>query len=117
MNLVPHPSSNPTPVRTPAQTDPLGTTNGDSNVVFGAWPGTGGGQPYFMPNGIADPGDTLISTNPPRVERTTAAVTGRWGEAQSIPGVPITGQGGQVLNLVANPYNNPVRAGYFVQYG
>ena len=53
-----------------------------------------------------------ISTNPPRVQRTTPAVPGRWGEAQSIPGVPFTAAGGQVLNLVANPYNNPVRAGY-----
>ena len=29
-----------------------------------------------------------------------------------IPGVPVNAAGGQVLNLVANPYNNPVRAGY-----
>ena len=105
------PQPNPT-TSDPLKTDPGGTTNGDTNFVFGAWPGTGGGQPYFMPNGIADPGDTPISTNPHPVQRTTAAVPGRWGEAQSIPGVPITGQGGQVLNLVANPYNNPVRAGY-----
>ena len=105
------PQPNPT-TSDPLQTGPTGTTNGDTNFVFGAWSGTGGGQPCFMPNGVADPGDTLISTNPPRVQRTTAAVPGRWGEGQLIPGVPITGQGGQVLNLVANPYNNPVRAGY-----
>ena len=65
-----------------------------------------------MPNGIADPGDILISTNPPQVQRTTPAVPGRWGEAPWIPGQPVSAAGGQVLNLVANPYNNPVRAGY-----
>ena len=37
-------------------------------------------------------GDILVGTNPPRVQRqrTTAPVAGRWGEAQSIPGVPFT---------------------------
>ena len=53
-----------------------------------------------------------ISTNPPQVQRTTPAVPGRWGESPSIPGQPVSAAGGQVLNLVANPYNNPVRAGY-----
>ncbi|MGC1723671.1 MAG: hypothetical protein WA746_32210, partial [Isosphaeraceae bacterium] len=105
------PQPNPT-TPYPALADPHGTTNGDDNFVFGAWPGTGGGQPYFMPNGIADPGDVLISTNPPQVQRTTSAVPGRWGEAPFIPGQPVSAAGGQVLNLVANPYNNPVRAGY-----
>ena len=65
-----------------------------------------------MPNGIADAGDVLISNNPPRVQRTTPAVPGRWGEAPWIPGVPVAGAGGQILNLVARTYNNPVRAGY-----
>ncbi len=111
-NLLAGTRPQPDPTSDPAQTDPLGKINGDTNLVFGAWPGIGGGQPYFMPNGIADPGDTLMSTNPPRVQRTTSAVPGRWGEAPSIPGVPIAAAGGQILNLVANPYNNPVRAGY-----
>ncbi len=105
------PQPNPT-TSDPLLADPRGTTNGDDNFVFGAWPGIGGGQPYYMPNGIADPGDILIGTNPPRVPRTTPAVPGRWGEAPWIPGVPITAAGGQVLNLVAGVYNNPVRAGY-----
>ncbi len=96
----------------PALADPQGTINGDDNLVLGAWPGTGGGQPYFLPNGIADNGDVLFSTNPPLVRRTAPAVPGRWGEAPWIPGVPITGASGQVLNLVAGSYNNPVRAGY-----
>ncbi len=105
------PQPNPT-TPYPALADPHGTTNGDDNFVFGAWPNKGGGQPYFLPNGIADPGDVLISTNPPQVQRTTPAVPGRWGEAPFIPGQPVSAAGGQVLNLVANPYNNPVRAGY-----
>ena len=106
------PQPNPT-TSDPVLADPHGTTNGDDNFVFGAWPDTGGGQPYFMPNGIAEPGyDVLISTNPPQVQRTTPAVPGRWGEAPWIPGQPVSAAGGQVLNLVANPYNNPVRAGY-----
>ena len=92
--------------------DPHGMTNGDDNFVLGAWPNKGGGQPYFMPNGIADFGDRPISTNPPQVQRTTPAVPGRWGEAPWIPGQPVSAAGGQVLNLVKNPYNNPVRAGY-----
>ena len=105
------PQPNPT-TSYPALADPHGTTNGDDNVVFGAWPNKGGGQPYFIPNGIADPGDVLISTNPPLVQRTTPAVPGRWASPRAIPGQPVSAAGGQVLNLVANPYNNPVRAGY-----
>ena len=105
------PQPNPT-TSEPMLADPRGTTNGDDNLVFGTWAGVGGGQPYFLPNGIADPGDILISTNPPRVRRTTAAVAGRWGEPTSIPGTPFAVAGGPVLNLVANTYNNPVRAGY-----
>jgi hypothetical protein len=105
------PQRNPT-TSDPLLADPHGTTNGDDNFVVGAWPLTGSGQPYYMPNGIADAGDILINPNPPGVQRTTPAVPGRWGESQSIPGVPVTAAGGQVLNLVANAYNNPVRAGY-----
>ncbi len=105
------PQPNPT-TSDPLLADPRGTTNGDDNFVFGTWGGIGGGQPYYMPNGIADPGDILIGTNPPRVQRTTPPVPGRWGEAPWIPGTPFTGSGGQVLNLVAGVYNNPVRAGY-----
>ena len=110
------PQPNPT-TSDPLLADPHGTTNGDDNFVFGAWAGIGGGQPYFMPNGIADPGDILISTNPPRVQRHHPGRPRRWGEAPSIPGVPFTAAGGQVLNLVANPYNNPVRAGYSFGHG
>ena len=106
------PQPNPT-TSDPRIADPHGTTNGDDNFVLGAWPNQGGGQLYFMPNGIAEPGyDVRISTNPPQVQRTTPAVPGRWGEAPFIPGQPVSAAGGQVLNLVKNPYNNPVRAGY-----
>ena len=110
------PQQNPMPssaAQYPWISDPTGSSNGDDNFVLGAWPNKGGGQPYFMPNGIAEPGiDVPISTNPPQVQRTTPAVPGRWGESPWIPGQPVSAAGGQVLNLVANPYNNPVRAGY-----
>jgi len=109
------PQQNPMPssaAQYPWISDPTGSSNGDDNFVLGAWPNKGGGQPYFMPNGIADFGDRPISTNPPQVQRTTPAVPGRWGEAPWIPGQPVSAAGGQVLNLVKNPYNNPVRAGY-----
>ena len=109
------PQQNPMPssaAQYPWISDPTGSSNGDDNFVLGAWPNKGGGQPYFLPNGIADFSDVPISTNPPQVQRTTPAVPGRWGEAPWIPGQPVSAAGGQVLNLVANPYNNPVRAGY-----
>jgi hypothetical protein len=105
------PQPNPT-TSDPVLADPQGKINGDDNLVFGGWPGAGAGQPYYLPNGIADAGDVLFSTNPPLVRRTSPAVPGRWGEAPWVPGAPITGAGGQVLNLVASSYNNPVRAGY-----
>ena len=45
-----------------------------------------------MPNGIADRGDSIVTTTRrqqhPLVQRTTPPVAGRWGEAASIPGVP-----------------------------
>ena len=36
--------------------------NGDDNIVYGSWPGgTGPGIAYYLPNGIADGGDTLFT--------------------------------------------------------
>ncbi len=88
-NLLAGTRPQPNPTKSdPVLADPRGTTNGDDNFVFGAWSGTTGGQPYFMPNGIADSGDVLISTSPPQVQRTTPAVPGR-GARQS--GSPATG--------------------------
>ena len=74
------PQPNPT-TSVPVLADPHGTTNGDDNFVLGAWPGTGSGQPYFMPNGIAEPGyDVPISTpillrsnEPPRLSQGAGA--------------------------------------------
>ena len=51
------PQQNPMPssaAQYPWISDPTGSSNGDDNFVLGAWPNKGGGQPYFMPNGIAD---------------------------------------------------------------
>ena len=53
------PQPNPT-TSDPRLADPHGTINGDDNFVFGAWPNIGGGQPYYMPNGIADPDDVVF---------------------------------------------------------
>src|SRR5262249_11963682 len=97
--------------------------NGDANSVFGSW---SGGQFYFMPNGIADiPGgagvnypDIQYNPVPGQVAHTTPAVPGRWGESQSIPGVPLVNNSRippGTVNLLqpfgAGGYTNPVRAG------
>ena len=65
--------------------DPHGMTNGDDNFVLGAWPNKGGGQPYFMPNGIADFGDRPISTNPPQVQRTPRLSPGAGARPRGSP--------------------------------
>ena len=62
---------------------------------------------YYMPNGIADLGDTADSTGhlrPQRristvVQRTTPPVAGRWGEAASVPGVPFANPNSPALPL------------------
>jgi hypothetical protein len=81
-------------------------------------------QPYFMPNGIAESGIDSTTADPntgaAQVYRTTAPVPGRWGEAQSIPGLPFpnpAASGGNssvpaYVNVVSSNYTNPVRAGY-----
>jgi hypothetical protein len=96
----------------PFAPDTTGQTNGDDNLVGGSW---AGGTPYFMPNGIADGADNLINANPPQVQRTAQPSPGRWGEAQSVPGVPVpipNTAPPQYGNYVVPRYNNPVRAGY-----
>jgi hypothetical protein len=103
--------------------DTTGLINGDTNVVFGSWPGvvTGPGSAYALPNSIADFSDNVIFTgtdangNPlPFVQRTAPPVGGRWGEATSISGVPYPNPNpnGPPVNLVQTNYANPVRAGY-----
>lgn len=101
--------------------NPSGNLNGDLNVVWGSWPGHGPGTPYTLPNGIADGADNVYTTYTPPggnfalpyVQRTTAPVGGRWGEASSIAGVPFTNpNNGPPLNLVQARYVNPPRAGY-----
>jgi large repetitive protein len=106
-------------------------SNGDNNFVFGSWPGTSAGQPYYLPNGIADgtgSGATLTDTifaydtaTPPNpyVFRGTPPVAGRWGEAPSIPGGNLAPTGTNsppavngYVNLVRSAYQNSVRAGY-----
>lgn len=111
----------PNPYVNPKVTDPNGTINGDHNLVYGAWPGRGQGALYCLPNSIADGADVPITTyTPPNapgplpyVQRETAPVGGRWGEASSVAGVPFSNPaGGPPLNLVQFNYANPPRAGY-----
>ena len=110
------------------------TANGDTNFV------QSNGASLFMPNGIADLGiETAINAggsdqgafsdanNNLNVVRTTPPVPGRWGEAQSIPGIPFANPyftaGGtgihsyQNVNTVTINYQNPVRAGYSEDFG
>ncbi len=115
------------------QTNPLsaanGSINGDANLIFGAFGGSASGQSYVFPNSIADYpitlqngtvlGDIPSSFTDPAgnilVQRTTAPVGGRWGEAASVSGVPFVNPAtgtGTPLNLVQINYANPVRAGY-----
>ena len=103
-------------------------TNGDMNVVL-----SNGGS-YFMPNGIADFGDVTLplgaattllndpNTNLPYLVRSTQPVPGRWGEAQSIPGLPFNNPFASAttpafVNVVGLNWGNPVRAGYSEDFG
>ena len=90
-----------------------------------------------MPNGIADllietptngdPGAVFDGNNNLVVHRNTQAYPGRWGEAQSIPGIGfnnpnyVVGGTGissqQFVNLVTTNYHNSIRAGYSLDIG
>jgi hypothetical protein len=88
---------------------PSTTSNFDLNVVFV------NGQPYILPNNVADVGDTS-SGAAQGIGRNNPAVAGRWGEPQGIPlFLPFTS-----LNPIYSQspisypgywYNNMVRAG------
>jgi hypothetical protein len=103
------------------QPDTTGSINGDTNSVFGAWPGVGAGQRGFLPNGMGDVSDTpspagyTDGTNP-LIVRVSTPTGGRWGEAASVPGIPFANPAGPPnppFNLVRwGQYTNPVRAGY-----
>ena len=111
-----------------AGTRPTDTTGGtlDTNFVFYTTPGLAQQVRVAMPNGIMDwntesgAAITDMGTGLPYDYRTTNPVPGRWGEAQSIPGIQIPNplyampNGGipQFLNVVTQTYGNPVRAGY-----
>ena len=110
------------------------TSNGDNNFALINGTGVGQSTRYFMPNGIAEIADAngnpidAYQTDPntllPYVERNSPPVPGRWGEAQSIPGVPFPNPTGittapAYVNVVGPNYSsqtgmlgNQVRAGY-----
>ncbi len=101
-------------------------TNGEQNQVFWSTSHTQEQQPLLLPNGIADLGDTYGidgGTGLPYVVRSSTAIPGRWGEAQSVPGSPFinpanptgaSGSGAAFVNVVGINYSNPVRAGYSI---
>lgn len=74
---------------------PNNGSNTDANFVLV------NGNPYYLPNGLFDPGDPGFATGTPPM-RSTPPVAGRWGEVE---GVPI------LLNQPWPVFNNPVRAG------
>jgi hypothetical protein len=102
----------------PTPTTGVSALNNDTNFVSGSWTSSATAQPYFIPNGIADGSDANIITDSatppnPYVQRLTLPVGGRWGEAQSVPGVPFPNPNGNPpLNLVQSTYIDPIRAGY-----
>ncbi len=82
---------------------------------YNAGLGYGGGNAEFVATGAnATPVDA--NTGLPYLQRFNTPVPGRWGEAQSIPGLAInTGAAAPlpaVANVVLPTYGNPVRAGY-----
>jgi hypothetical protein len=119
---IPFPATDTT--QYPQNNDPA---NGDDNYVLFTQ-GTNEQQLYFMPNGIAEvsPIDSSVAIgvdsngNPVYyVARTNPPVAGRWGESQSIPGIPYANpSGGAPLNMVTSSgYHNAVRAGYSQDIG
>ena len=113
-------------------------TNGDNNfVAINGSAATTVRTPYFMPNGIAEQFDAAgnvidqvqfdANTGLPYTERNSPPVAGRWGEAQSIPGVPFPNPlatGPALINVVGPNYSsqggmlgNQVRAGYSMDIG
>ena len=83
------------------QADPLDPVinpqNGDANFVLV------NGTRYYLPNNIADPADVPTASSTSEVLRDTAAVAGRWGDAELVPG--------SAQNPVTAEFNNSVRAG------
>ena len=110
-------------------------TNGENNAVLYSTSHTLEQQSLPLPNGMVDLGDFAnplntfgtVSLDPgtglPYVVRSSTAIPGRWGEAQSIPGSPFinpanptaaSGSGPAFVNVLGVNYANPVRAGYSI---
>ena len=90
-----------------AGTVPPDPANGDKNFVYVA------GQPYFLPNSMADGDDHYLIPN--IVSRSVTTVPGRWGEPEGIPPTlpTLASFGGNYADPTYPTlyYNNPVRAG------
>ncbi len=88
---------------------PKTTTNFDLNVVLVD------GQPYVLPNNVADSADTDPKGST-MINRPGTAVAGRWGEVQGVPhSLPfVANNPGMYGGPIVYPgfwYTNPVRAG------
>ena len=106
---VPTPLSNPYTGALPINTANLSLTNYDVNIVYV------NGQPYVLPNSMADNSDVLQNG---QVARLATAVAGRWGEPEGIPRVlnaPLAYNDADPTYTMLR-YTNPVRAGksYYV---
>ncbi len=99
--------------------DTTGQINGDTNFVYGSWPGitTGPGSAYTLPNGIADLADVASGFTDSSGQHPGSAhcpagrrAMGRSGvgprSSFTAPNSP------PPLNLIQIGYANPVRAGY-----
>ena len=79
-------------------------------------PAPGAGNPISCPTASRIPAMSSISTNPPRVQRTTPAVPGRWGEAPSIPGVAGLRRGRPGPELGGEPLQQPGPGGLLLRH-
>jgi hypothetical protein len=108
------------PQANPYVPDTTGKVNGDFNYVL-----FNENTPYYLPNGVGDIFDKVLTGNVdgssnPEIVNIATPVPGRWGEAQSVPGVPFTNNGTvppPYINLLGTTYNNGVRAGYSLDIG
>ncbi len=96
---------------------PNTAVNGDDNIVYGSWPGgTGAGNAYYLPNGIADGADTNFDFEPVEHPARSAHNAGR-PRAMGRIGVASPGPRSTLQRHPGRPdstsnYANPVRAGY-----
>lgn len=85
------------------------------------------GQPFFMPNNVADAGDATAYGGNTGLIRATSDVAGRWGESDYVPGPgnnlippsanPSSPPPGQNILVAGYNFRSPIRAGLSLSYG